>query len=222
MSETLITVHGEYEARHEPERATVQITVSHDGESRDVVLTHTAQLHTELQAGLAPLHDPNRGPVTEFSASNATASSTRPWSQDGAVLPLVHRADATLAVTFSDFGELSRWLADVSSHEGVTVHGVNWSLTETSLAEANKVARDRAVQNAVLKATGYARSLGLENLNPVALSDVGLSGDGGQPFPGRIVGMARASSDQGEIDPVEFTPEPIIVHAAVEARFSAR
>lgn len=221
MSETIITVHGEFTSKHEPERATAQVTISHDGESRDVVLTQTAQLHTELQADLAPLHEPEKGPVTEFSAGNATVSSNRPWSQDGTVLPLVHRADATLSVIFNDFDELSRWLATVATHEGVTVHGVYWSLTEASLAEATRGARHQAVQNAVEKATDYAHSLGLDDLSPIALSDVGLSGDGALPPPGRALIMARAVSDSAEAPPVEFTPEPIIVSAAVEARFRA-
>lgn len=214
MPETIITVRGEYESTHAPERATVDLTVSHEGESRDIVLTHTAQLHTELQAALAPLHDPEAGPVTEFSASNATASSTRPWSQDGTVLALLHQAEASLSVTFSDFGELSRWLGEVSAHDGVTVHGVNWSLTDTSLANANRIARDLAVQNAVEKATDYARSLGLGNVHPRALSDSGLSGDGGPPFLGSVGDVAQFSS-------VEFAPESIVVSATVEARFSA-
>ena len=221
MPETIITVHGEHESTHAPERATVTLTVSHEGASRDIVLTHTAQLHTELQSALAPLHDDQNGPVTAFSANSATASSTRPWSQDGTVLPLLHRADASLTVTFSDFGELARWLAEVSAHEGVAVHGVNWALTKTSLAAANKVARDLAVQNAIEKATDYARSLGLDGLQPRALSDVGLSGEGGQPFPIRMSHLASTTSEPAQDGLVEFAPELIVVSAAIEARFSA-
>ncbi len=220
MTETIITVQGEYELKHAAERGAVQLTVGFDGPDRTDVLTRTTERQVSLATELRDMHNPQSGPVTSWTSDNLRVSGDRPWSQTGEQLPIVYHAEVGLAVTFSDLAALSDWVGAVSLLSGVTVSGVTWSLTDARRQSLVQEARRRAVENAVAKATVYATSLGLSTVRPVALSDPGMLGDGAAPVQPAQPLFARAALDSASPS-LTLKPEEIIIQVQVHARFAA-
>lgn len=220
MTETIITVHGEYELHHPAERGTVSLTVGFEGPDRSDVLDKVAELHSRVSDSVRSIADPTSGPVTWWSSDQVRVWGERPWNQEGKQLPIVFHGAAEFSVKFSDFSRLGAWLGEVSLWNGVTVGGVSWALTEARKQTLTQEARRRAVEHAVAKATVYATSLGLSTVRPIALSDPGMLGDSIQGAPSGGAAFARATS-AGSSDAIALKPEDITIKAAVDARFAA-
>jgi hypothetical protein len=221
MADTIITVQGEYELRHPAERGALRLRVSYDGPSRDEVLALTTQRQLSLSGELRDLHDPQRGPVVQWSSDQLRVWGDRPWNPDGSRGDVVHHAEVGLDATFSELGALSDWVGVVSLLDGVVVDGVTWSLTEARRQSLTQEARRRAVENAVAKATVYATSLGLTTVTPLALSDPGMLGDGSTPGQPPQPLFARAvSADTGGAT-LALKPEQLTIAVQVHARFAA-
>lgn len=221
MADTIITVQGEYELRHPAERGAVRLRVGYDGPEREEVLALTTQRHLALTAELRDLHDPQSGPVTQWSSDQLRVWGERPWSSDGSRLDVVHHAEVGIDALFSDLAALSDWVGVVSLLDGVTVEGVTWTLTEARRQALTQEARRRAVENAVAKATVYATSLGLSTVKPLALSDPGMLGDGGAPGQPPQPLFARAVSADAGGATLALKPQELTIGVQVHARFSA-
>jgi len=221
MADTIITVQGEYELRHPAERGALRLRVSYEGPARDEVLGLTTQRQISLTSELRDLHDPQNGPVVQWSSDQLRVWGDRPWSNEGQRLDVVHHAEVGIDALFSDLTALSDWVGVVSLLDGVLVDGVTWSLTEARRQSLTQEARRRAVENAVAKATVYATSLGLSAVKPLALSDPGMLGDGSAPGQPPQPLFARAvSSDAGGAS-LALKPEELTIAVQVHARFSA-
>ena len=129
MSDTIITVQGEYELRHTPERGTVRLLVGFDGEDRQQTLALTVERQVSLTAELRELHDPQRGPVTQWASDRLRVWGDRPWNPEGRQLAPIFHAQVGIEVTFSDLTALSDWVGTASLLDGLTVQGVSWTLT---------------------------------------------------------------------------------------------
>ena len=220
MTETIITVQGEYELRHAAERGSVQLTVGFNGPDRNDVLARTTERQVSLTSDLRDMHNAQTGPVTSWTSDNLRVSGDRPWSQTGEQLPIVYHAELGLAVTFSETAALSDWVGAVSLLSGVNVSGITWSLTDARRQTLVQEARRRAVENAVAKATVYATSLGLNSVRPIALSDPGMLGDGSAPVQPPQPLFARAVLDSASAS-LTLKPEEIVIQVQVHARFAA-
>lgn len=220
-----ITVRGSFRAKHQPERATVHVDVATEGATKDTVFVAATQTATTVAAHIAPLFDQDNGPVTWWSSDQVRTWSHRPWNKDGRQLPQIHHAGVQFRVTFSDFEALSRWLSTVASLHGVTITGIDWSLTEQRHAALIEDARTAAVHDARNKAQAYASSIGLGVVQPVALADAGMLGDQWHsPMDGGASEVALVAADlNGGQNGAElnFTPQDIELSAAVDARFLA-
>jgi len=222
MSEVIITVRGEHENRIPAEVSVARVSVRLDGPKREPVLADASTLSEQLREELQALQ--GTGAVTQWSSDRVSIWSDRPWSQDGKRLALVHHAAVGARAEFTDFAALSEWVTRVSEREGITVDGVSWELTpETAKATERDVASE-AVQVAVDRATAYAAAIGLTGVTAVEIADVGLlskpTPESGQGSPKMM--RAMMASDMGGGPALEFEPQPIVVSAAVEARFVAR
>jgi len=223
MAETIITVRGSAEARRPAERATVRVTASADGPQRDQVVSDAASAAERITGLLRADHDATAGPVVSWSSDRARVWSDRPWSQDGAQLPLVYHAAVAITAEFSDVEALSRFVEAASRTEFVAVGGIAWSLTEATRQEVEAQVRAAAVEAAVVKARQFAATVGLTDLVPLAIADPGLLGDGGQEA-GVDRGapmMARMAADHAAPS-FDFTPGELEVSVVVDARFAAR
>jgi uncharacterized protein YggE len=225
MSETVITVQGTSSIKHPAERATVSVTVSHDGPARDKAFADTTRSAEIITTSLTGLHDPASGPVVDWSSDRITVWSERPWNNEGRQLPLVHHTTIGMRATFTDFDALARWVEPVAITSGVVVGSLEWQLTDETRDRLLAEVRARAVLDATAKALVYARAAGLTTVTATAIADPGLLGSGspGDP-PIALAGSAPrmfAAKAMSDGAPLTFTPQELEVAAQVDARFTA-
>lgn len=220
---TEITVRGSYSAFEQPERATVRATLGFEGPQMQPVYDRVVRDLDAVKASVAPLHDPDRGPVTWWSTQHVQTWANRPWNQDGKQLPLVHHASVGIEVKFRDFGALTRWVGTHVEHTaGFSLGGVSWALTEKRKQELSRQVRARAVQDAAARAQEYADALGLGPVRPLALADAGMLGNGLHPMAGaESAAYMRAGKAMDADAELALSPEDIEVAAVVDGRFVA-
>jgi len=224
MTETIITVRGEFSAHYPAERATAIVTVSFDGADRSSVFAQATDAAAKLRDSLTELHDPKAGPVTWWSSDSIRVWSDRPWSQTGEQLDLVFHAAIGFRAKFSDFPTLARWGETVVEWEGVGISSIDWDLTEATRAAVTTEVRSRSVKDAVTKATVFAQSIGLGTVTAIALADPGMLGDqgaGAGEGGASQYRMMKADMAVGGGAPLLLWPEEIEVASIVDARFVA-
>jgi len=223
---TVLTVEGRAERRVPAERGTVQLDVAAEGADRGAVVAEATGLHARLVEHVRRLAA--EGTVTRWSADRVRVGSSRPWSPTGEQLPPVHVAAVALEAETADPEALAALVEEAASHEGVTVTGVHWSLTDATRAAVVAEVEDAAVRDAVDRAGRRAHSLGLGAVQATAVADAGLLGEGpsappggpggGPGGPGLARALAAPVQDGAALD---LTPEPVTVTAVVHARFTA-
>jgi len=218
MSDVIITVRGEHEARVAPERASVRISVRTEGPERTAVVDSTLRLAEPLRTSIAARKD--AGAVLEWSSRNFSVRAERPWNAEGKRLAPVYYANVDFTATFVEASELSIWISEISSWEGIEVGWVNWHLTPETTARIEREVAAAAVGVAVTRAHAYAGALGMNDVTPLEIADTGLISSG-QPGPSPMTkarGMAFAADSAPAM---EYEPEDIVISATVEARFAA-
>ncbi|TDN92568.1 SIMPL domain-containing protein [Microbacterium sp. BK668] len=220
MSEVVITVRGEHEARVAPEEGVVRLSVRAEGPERGRVVERIAALAEPLRTDLAARKE--QGSVREWSSQRVAVWANRPWNNEGKQLALVHYASVEFTAAFTDFAALSWWVTDVSERDGIQVDGVDWQLTRATAKQAEADVAAEAVRVAVERATAYAEAISLSTVTPVEIADVGLLNPR-DPAPAPMARMMKASfaADSGGGPTVELQPDDILVTAAVEGRFTA-
>lgn len=222
MSDVTITVRGENQTRITPERATVHVTLRAEGPERASVVEHALNLAGPVRAGLIERED--AGSLTEWSSKSLTVRAERPWSSDGKQLALVYRASVDFAATFLEVSELSVWVSEISSWDGVEIGWVDWHLTPQTRADVEREVASAAVGVAMQRAQSYAAALGLASVTPVEIADTGLISHEQAHAPSmmRARGAAFAATADAGAAEMAYEPEDIVISATVEARFTAR
>lgn len=219
MSDIVITVRGQHQARITAERASVQVSASVDGPDRAAVVEQATALAAPLQAEVAAHAE--AGAVDTWSSERVSVWADRPWNDRGEQLPLVHHATITVSAVFTDATALSDWLGALALRDGVQVGGVDWSLSPETRAQTERDVATGAVGEAVRRATAYAQAIGKATVEAIELADVGLLGGGEQeassPRHAKALMMDAASVGGG----IDLRPGEITVSAAVDARFRA-
>ncbi len=222
MSDVIITVRGENEARVLPERAVAHVTASVDGSARGGVVEAVAALVAPLRADLTARK--TAGTIADWASQRVTVWSDRPWNNQGEQLALVHHASVEITATFTDFLALSDWLNSVAEQDGLQVGAVQWQLSPETRAITERSVATAAVRVAVERAQAYATAIGRRTVTPLEIADLGLlRGHGDAPASPAMFTGARAammSADAGGAA-IDFRPDEIVISAAVEARFSA-
>ncbi|WP_165067081.1 SIMPL domain-containing protein [Marisediminicola senii] len=220
MTHTTITVRGEHMALLAPELATVDLTIQHDGPVRDAVVAALTSTADRLIQAIVRATDRHPSPLVSSANESVRVWAERPWTPDGVQQDHVHHATMRFSVVIDDFVFLDGFVDDVAAMPGIAVEGVSWSLTEpTRLATLDDV-RQRAVQDAVAKATVYARTIGIDAVRVTALADAGMLTDAGRPATGFEQSMMLRSAPAAAPG-ISLHPEEIEVSAAVDARFTA-
>lgn len=223
MSETVITVQGSARSEHAPEQAVLRFTITADGPERAPVVAAVTATLKDVSRAIAARHADD-GPVSRWSADRVSVSSHRPWTNDGPPAALVHQASTSGRATISRIDTLPELVDALAVYDLVAIDSLEWSLTDARLELELREVRARAVADARAKAEVLAESVGLGTLTPVALADPGMldgSGGGVVPMPRVERAMAMAAATHGGTG-FSLRPEPIVVEAAVDARFSAR
>lgn len=221
MSEVTVTVRGEHEARVAPERATIRVGVRADGPERTAVVENVMRLAEPVRSSITDRAD--SGSVVEWTSKRLSVRAERPWSNDGKRLAPVYYASIDFTATFAEASDLSIWVSDISPWDGVEVGWVDWHLTTATRAQVERDVAAAAVGVAVTRAEAYAGALGLDEVTPLEIADVGLISSG-QPSPGapmlKAHGGVAFAADAAPA--MEYEPEEIVISATVEARFLAR
>lgn len=223
MTPLTLTVQGSARLELTPERATVRFTVAADGPERAAVVDTVTTTLAAVSTLVGDRHDPETGPVLEWSADQVSVSAQRPWTNDGSQAPLVHRASASGRATLTaDAATVAELVDALSAHPSVTIDGLEWSLTDARLASARTEARTLAVGDALGRAQVLAAAVGRSEVVAVALADPGMLDDaapGPSPMPRAEKMMAMAMDTGG--GGFALRPQPIVIEVAVDARFSA-
>lgn len=221
MSEVTVTVRGEHEARIAPERATIRVSVRAEGAERTTVVEHVMSLADPVRSSIT--ERATAGTVVEWTSKRLSVRAERPWNNEGKRLAPVYYASIDFTATFAEASELSIWVSDISPWDGVEVGWVDWHLTPATRAQVERDVAAEAVGVAVTRAKAYAGALGLDEVTPLEIADVGLISSG-QPNPGAPMLKARGgvafAADSAPA--MEYEPEEIVISATVEARFVAR
>lgn len=221
MSEVTVTVRGEHEARIAPELATISVGVRAEGPERSTVVEQVMRLAEPVRNSITERVE--TGTIVDWTSKRLSVRAERPWNNDGKRLAPVYYANIDFTATFSEASELSIWVSDISPWDGVEVGWVGWHLTPATRAQAERDVAAEAVSVAVTRAKAYAGALGLEEVTPSEIADVGLMSSG-QPAPGAQMLKARGdvAFAADAAPPMQYEPEEIIISATVEARFLAR
>ncbi|WP_102191916.1 SIMPL domain-containing protein [Microbacterium aurantiacum] len=220
MTDVTITVRGENEARIAPERATIHITVRAEGAQRAPVVDLVMRLAEPVRTSITDRKD--AGTVLEWTSKRLAVRAERPWNNEGKRLAPVFYGGISLTATFAEASELSIWVSEVSAWDGVEIGWVDWQLTPETRARVEREVASEAVGVAVARAQAYAGALGLKEVTPREIADVGLiaRAESAAPPSMKMRGAAFASADSAAS--MEYEPEEIVVAATVEARFIAR
>ncbi|MFB4348463.1 SIMPL domain-containing protein [Microbacterium sp. CR_7] len=222
MSEVTITVRGEHETRIAPERATIQVSVRADGPDRAAVVDRVMRLTDPVRDSITSRAD--AGAVVDWTSKRLSVRAERPWNTEGKRLAPVYYASVDLTATFTEASDLSEWVSEVSPWDGVELGWVDWHLTPGTRAETERTVAAEAVSVAVTRAEAYAGALGLVEVTPREIADVGLISSGqASPTPPMMMKAARGAAFAADATPtMEYEPEDIVISATVEARFLAR
>ncbi len=194
MTETVITVQGEFTAWYPAERATVHLTIEVEGPKRQPVFEGATKSAEAVRASITDLHDASSGPITWWSSDSVSVWSSKPWNNEGKQLPPVFHASINFTARFSDFPAMARWIEDAAAVDGVNIRGLEWALTAARETAVTAEVRSRAVKDAVAKASVYAQSIGLGTVRAIALADPGMLGEqGGAPAAGGYELMSAKS-----------------------------
>ncbi|MFB8148080.1 SIMPL domain-containing protein [Microbacterium sp. NPDC056003] len=225
MSDVVITVRGEHEARIAPERAVAHLTIRAEGAERGAVVERMAAFSEPVREDLASRTA--AGTVVEWTSQRVSVWSERPWNPEGRRLAPVHYATVDFSATFTDFAVLSFWAGEVVEREGVQLGWIEWQLTPETRAAMERDVAASAVGVAVARANAYAGAIGLSTVTPLEIADLGLLTRNESPAAPRqermLMAKASFAADAGGGAPtVQLQPEDIVLTAGVEARFSAR
>lgn len=223
MSDVIITVRGEHEARVSPEIGVADITALCEGPQRGAVVERVSALAAPLREQLAQREAD--GAVSEWSSERTAVWSDRPWNSEGRQLALVHHASVAFSASFTDFSALSTWLSAVSEDDGIQVNAVSWRLTPATRRAVEAEVAAEAVRVAVARASAYAAAIERGSVLPLEIADTGLlSHAAASPESGpRMLRASMMGADVGSHGGgIELQPQPIVVTAGVEGRFAAR
>lgn len=222
MSEVTVTVRGEHEIRMAPERATIRVSVRAEGPERPAVVEHAMSLTEPVRDSITARKE--SGVVVDWTSTRLSVRAERPWNNEGARLAPVYYASIDLTATFTEASELSIWVSEVAPWDGVEVGWVNWHLTPETNARLEREVASEAVGVAVARAEAYATALGLHDVEPVEIADVGLiTPTAAHPAAGmaKFRGTVQESGDMAGAS-MAYEPDEIVITATVEARFIAR
>ena len=213
-----ITVRGSAEERYPAERALISMAVAIEGTDKAEVFQDAVAVQEPLISQLQELHD--RGAVMAWSCDQVRVFSHRPYSPDGTRQDLHHVARIEVRSEFGDFERMSGFLDYWSGRVGVEIAHVTWDVSAKNRRGYEAEVRKAAVDDAVQKAQVFANAVRRGKVIPQQFADPGMLGEtlGGHHGAPRF---AMASEDAGSGAELNITPDEIIIHVDVDARFTA-
>ncbi len=218
-----ITVSGTGRSSLRPERATLHLTAGFEGGDKAEAMSEATRVVNELSADLRRLKELDPSPTTWSAVLPIGTRSWRPWSDQGAILPMRHAASARLMVKFRDFPTLAGFADHWGGRPGVTLGHIEWTLTETRQKETERSVLAQAVEVARERAQVLATAAGAGEVRCLEVSDPGMLGHRteGEPMMLAASRSAYAKDAGGGGEGIEIAPEDVDIEATVHARFTA-
>jgi len=214
-----ITVIGTAEASQAPDRATLHLTVTHEGPDRAAVVQRTTDLAKQVDTSVAALRDEDASSVV---SSHLQALQTFSWRSygEGVAAETMHRASVAIQVEFADAGALSAFGSQWALADGINLEHVDWALTPEHQRQLEDSTLVEAVSDARVRAAALAGAAGAGELEIIEVGDPGLLG-GTEGSHGPVAkGMALMSSAYGGGGgPLDLSPQDIVVRTQVHVRF---
>lgn len=214
-----ITVRGSAEQHHRAERAIVSLVLAIDGSDKQQVFADAIEIQEPLIAQLKELAELHA--VKTWSSDQVRVFSHRPWSGDGGRSEVVHVAKVHVRAEFVDFERLSGFLDRWSAVEGVEVEDLAWDVTAENRRLREAEIRKSAVDDAVVKAQGYADAVRRGKVVAVHIADRGMLTDAGDGPPPALYAAAKLGRHEAAGPGLDLTPDQIVIRIEVDARFHA-
>ena len=218
-----ITVSGTGRSSLRPERATMHLTAGFESGDKAEAMSEATRVVNELSADLRRLKELDPSPTTWSAVLPIGTRSWRPWSDQGAILPMRHAASARLMVKFRDFPTLAGFADHWGGRPGVTLGHIEWILTEARQKETERSVLAQAVEVARERAQVLATAAGAGEVRCLEVSDPGMLGHRteGEPMMLAASRSAYAKDAGGGGEGIEIAPEDVDIEATVHARFTA-
>ena len=218
-----ITVSGTGRSSLRPERATLHLTAGFESGDKAEAMSEATRVVNELSADLRRLKELDPSPTTWSAVLPIGTRSWRPWSDQGAILPMRHAASARIMVKFRDFPTLAGFADHWGGRPGVTLGHIEWTLTEARQKETERSVLAQAVEVARERAQVLATAAGAGEVRCLEVSDPGMLGHRteGEPMMLAASRSAYAKDAGGGGEGIEIAPEDVDIEATVHARFTA-
>ena len=226
---TVLSVHGQARRMVAPDQASISCAVSNvadtPGAARAAISGVLAEVTGELAAlGGQPLTpETARSPLTWSVQSLSIQEEYDHDKVTGRHGPTGrHYASVTVMLTLRDFTLSAQITSVLTSHSGLTVHSVNWSVDADN--PGWPLVRADAIRAALSTGQHYAAALGGAVVAVQQVADAGML-DG--QMPGQRAALASATSAGGgggltsPGDTVALDPVPQELSATIDARFTA-
>ncbi|HEY0373721.1 MAG TPA: SIMPL domain-containing protein [Amnibacterium sp.] len=211
-----IAVHGSASRFLPAERGTIEVTVVLSHDDRATVVREVAELHERFVADAKSFV--HAGSATWWGSDQVHARAERRYLKDSETYHTVQVASAEVRVKFRDFQALSDWFEHAGAVPGVTIGGIDWTLTEQRRSQVQREVRVQAVADAVERAEAYAGAIGGTGVTLTALWEPGLRPNaGGGDDSGTF--LTRSMAVAGGHSTIELRPDDIEISAAVTADF---
>ena len=221
----VITVRGDATVRVQPDQATLYAGVRTTGRDKSAVLAESAAALDAVEVALAGLGgvvatpDTARVPLAWLASSANSYEETR-WDPrveeeqpTGRVIGVVD-----LEIRVRDLALLDAVGDRLAQHPTVHVHQTEWSVDDDNPAWPR--VRADAIRTALHRARDYAAALGGTVARVGQIADAGLLAGGAEQST-RMFGFARASAGATDSASPHLTPQPQVLHAAIDARVVA-
>jgi hypothetical protein len=198
----------------------LNLSAGFESDAKADAMRSTTVLVNQLRDEIQTLKAANPSPVTWFAVLPVRTRSWRPYNDKGETVPMRYAAAASLRVKFRDFKALAEFAETLGSRSGVTMEGVDWTLTEVTrikieqevLASAVKQARERAL--VIAKASGAVSVVAIDIADPGLMRNVEGAAD-------NSYGAAARKASGSSSEDIQLAPEDVVVSATVHARFQA-
>jgi uncharacterized protein YggE len=234
-----IIVYGTSAVTRAPERAVVSIIVSSEDSnqeavSKDVTATSKSlqKLFTELSSKADSGQPTPEAPVTAWSMRALCTSSRPTYGAKDAEFDRKYVAETMFELEFRDFGKMGAVTTQLLAMPNVNIDNTAWQLTEKTKESLGSQLRQKAVQDAMVKARDFAEATGCKEVRPFEVTDWDSAPDAPHGWRGRTYGRpmrdgavtgSPAVRGYGAAEDAElsFAPEDIQLRANVTVKFHA-
>ena len=209
----LIAVHGSASRSVPAERGTVHLALEIEHDERAAAMEQVAELHQRFrQEAEAFVAD---GAATWWGSDQVWVRPEIRFEGRNEERRTVQIATARVHVRFQDFAALSTWILDAGSVTGVSIQGIDWTVTKPHEAEVEREMRVEGVRDAVARAEAYASAIGGTGVQLRAVWEAGLRPASGSSRGSLWQAQAQMMNEPG----VQLRPDDITIHAEVTADF---